>query len=219
MQIVLSQVLTAIILSLITASAKMQKGEVFALDKLLRTVIIGVVLGVGATILGFEINSGNFQEVLATQTTMIAITDQLAKIIWRLTKKIKRWFPLLLALPFLVGCAGIRENLIDLSKSDLKNEAVTIEISKNLLQTWETNEGFLRGALGSRIDLLPAQALKSFEEIKGIAIKYNVWNESEYDYAFALGARLRALGSITEATLNEYASDIMKVFPSIINFL
>ena len=100
MQIVLSQVLTAIILSLITASAKMQKGEVFALDKLLRTVIIGVVLGVGATILGFEINSGNFQEVLATQTTMIAITDQLAKIIWRLTKKIKRWFPLLLALLF-----------------------------------------------------------------------------------------------------------------------
>ena len=113
-------------------------------------------------------------------------------------------------IPFLFSCASIRTGLVGLSQEDLKNAEATRVISKNLLLTWGLNSGFLRGALGDRLNQLPAEAVKAMDELDALAKKIE-W--SDFELGYSLGLRVRLLGEIVTNALRLYAPEILKFLP------
>ena len=123
-------------------------------------------------------------------------------------KKIRILSVLILCL-FLVSCAGIQA----ISNEDLKNAESSRIIAKNLLSTWKLNSGFIRGALGSNISQLPAQAVDAMNELDKLAEKINL---NDFDLGYSLGLRIRALSSIVQEAFRMYAPEILKYLPSLL---
>jgi len=121
-----------------------------------------------------------------------------------------KWILILFLVVSLVGCASIRADLIKLSQEDFQNAEATRVISKNLLLTWGLNSGFLRGALGDRLNQLPAEAVKAMDELDTLAKKIE-WNDFELGYS--LGLRVRLLGEVVTNALKLYAPEILKFLP------
>lgn len=110
----------------------------------------------------------------------------------------------------LISCAGIRADLVKLSQEDIQNAEATRVISKNLLLTWGLNSGFLRGALGDRLNQLPAEAIKAMDELDVLSGKIE-W--SDFELGYSLGLRVRLLGEIVTNALRLYAPEILKFLP------
>lgn len=111
---------------------------------------------------------------------------------------------------FLISCASIRADLVKLSQEDIQNAEATRVISKNLLLTWGLNSGFLRGALGDRLNQLPAEAVKAMDELDVLSGKIE-W--SDFELGYSLGLRVRLLGEIVTNALRLYAPEILKFLP------
>ena len=80
-------VFTAIALGIATYLTKLQKGETFDPKKLLRTVVIGVVVGVVSAYKGVEVTADTYQAIVAANAGIIAFLDQGFKVIVRLFRK------------------------------------------------------------------------------------------------------------------------------------
>ena len=80
---ILGSLSSAFFLALLTYGTKWQKGEPFDGFKLLRTLIIGAVLGVIAKLGGAELTADNWQAYEAANVGIIAALDQLVKLIGR----------------------------------------------------------------------------------------------------------------------------------------
>ncbi len=121
----------------------------------------------------------------------------------------KKVFALIILSLFLVcGCASIEA----LSKNDLKNATSSRIVAMNLLKTWKLNSGFIRGALGSKINELPVQAVEAMNELDKLAEKKEL---TDYDLGYSLGLRVRALSSIVQEAFRLYAPEILKYLPSL----
>ena len=86
---VVYSIIMALIISLGTFVTKLQKGEPFDAAKLLRTVIIGAVLGGAAWYGGAVITPENWEAYLLANAGAIAVADQAVKFISNLIWKPK----------------------------------------------------------------------------------------------------------------------------------
>ncbi len=118
-----------------------------------------------------------------------------------------KWILALFLVVSLIGCASIRGDLIQLSQEDLANAEASRTIAKNLLLTWNLNSGFVRGALGDRLNQLPAEAVKAMDELDSLAGKIE-WTDNELGRS--LGFRVRLLGEVVTNALKLYAPEVLK---------
>jgi hypothetical protein len=91
----------------------------------------------------------------------------------------------------------------------LKNAEALKTIATNYLELWPIQSGFIRGALGSRIDTLPAEAVKAMDELDELAARENTFTDHELGYS--LGLRVRMLSQVVFEALRLYAPDVFQL--------
>ena len=130
---------------------------------------------------------------------------------------------LLLGLFLLASCSLYRESLVEMSREDVKNAEAVREAAINFLSTWNLNSGFIRGALGPRLDEFPAQFIVAMDELDDLA-DYNgefmLINPklTDYNLGYSLGLRVRTLEVLVQNALKIYAPDILKYLPFPLKF-
>lgn len=117
---------------------------------------------------------------------------------------------ILIFLPLFLGCTAMQKSIINLSKTDIKNAETSRVLATNLLSTWKINSGFIRGALGDRINKMPAEIVKAMDELDKIS-EQTEWNDFELGYS--LGVRVRLLGDLILNCLKVYAPDVLQYIP------
>lgn len=126
-----------------------------------------------------------------------------------------RYLILVLVLFFVVGCGAMRKGLIELSKQDVKNAEAVREAATNFLSTWLINSGFIRGALGERIEEFPAQFITAMNRLDTIAVGAP---PTDYILGYSLGLRVRTLETLVQEALKAYAPDIFRLIPFPLKF-
>lgn len=86
MEIVLSIAIACGVALTIFAS-KWQAGQPFDGQKLLRTAVVGLVIGVLGHYKGYTITADNFEAYVAANAGVIAVADQGVKMLWRLIRR------------------------------------------------------------------------------------------------------------------------------------
>ena len=119
---------------------------------------------------------------------------------------------ILLCTIMICGCTMMRETAIDISEEELLNAEMAREVASNYLSMWSIQSGFIRGALGSRIDDMPAQAVIAMDELDQLANE-DPNSYTDYDLGLSLGLRARLLGSVVQEALRMYAPDILDLLP------
>lgn len=114
----------------------------------------------------------------------------------------------------LMGCQFARQSAIDISAEEVKNLETCREIAVNYLEIWPMQSGFIRGALGSRIDELPIQAVEAMDELDLLAAEAQ--DQSDYQLGLSLGLRVRLLSAIVMQVLEQYAPDIIDLLPIVL---
>ena len=115
----------------------------------------------------------------------------------------------------LCGCATLRKSAIDISIEEVENAKATREVAINYLQIWPIQSGFIKGALGHRMDEFPAQAVEAIKELDQLAA--NDPNDMvDYELGLSLGLRVRLLGSVVLEALKTYAPDVLELLPLIL---
>lgn len=120
---------------------------------------------------------------------------------------------------FLLSCASIRSGLIDLSESNLKNEATTIEVSSNLLKTFDCNYGFVKGALGPKFDEISKVNIDAMAKLQELSKKYSFWSDEHFDMCYSLGAEFLIFSETTKNVIKTFAPDLTKYLPTLINMV
>lgn len=131
-------------------------------------------------------------------------------------KKFSVWaFLVMLLIGFLMtsGCANLREEIIKVSESDIKNVAAMEEAAQNLLLTWPFYSGLIKAAFKDKLEELPAITLQAIAQLDEIAKETDLNRET---LGYSLGLRvLMAKGIIREA-LKQYAPDILELLPALL---
>ncbi len=117
----------------------------------------------------------------------------------------KRFVILVLCLFFLPACAAG----LHWSKDDLKNVQTTKKIAKNLLEAWKFRGPAIRAGLGSRIDMLPVEAIKAMDQLDKIARVTTTWTDGQLGEAF--GYHILILNELVLAALQKYAPDVFQL--------
>lgn len=110
------------------------------------------------------------------------------------------------------GCAFLRGSAIKLSEEDMRNAEVAREIARNLMSTWLLNSGFIKGALGSKFDALPYEAVKAINELDVFARSGE--ELSDYGLGYTLGLRVRLLSETVKLALEQFAPEVLKLLPA-----
>lgn len=111
---------------------------------------------------------------------------------------------------FISGCSTARQAVFDISTEDVKNTETAREVSLNFLSVWPFQSGFIKGALGSRINELPNEAIEAIDELDRLA---EIPEQSDYELGLFLGLKVRLLSSVVRATLEKYAPDVIDLLP------
>ncbi|KKN78868.1 hypothetical protein LCGC14_0346400 [marine sediment metagenome] len=114
---------------------------------------------------------------------------------------------LLVAFLLSSGCATIRKSAIDLSIENVKNAETIREVSTNCLSVWPIQSGFIKGALGSRINELPNEVTDAIIELDRLA---ELPEQSDYELGLFLGLKVRLLGSVSQKAIEKYAPNIIE---------
>lgn len=127
-----------------------------------------------------------------------------------------RTFLLIVALLSLVGCVAIRESALNISAEEVKNNEVTRQVALNYLSIWPMQSGFIQGALGPRLDELPAQAVEAIDELDRLADQLSITDPNsieDWDLGLSLGLRVRLLTAVVQEALEMYAPDVLDLIP------
>lgn len=116
----------------------------------------------------------------------------------------------------LVGCAFLREKAVWLSEEDLANAETVRGIAKNNLETWPLKSGILHGAVGSRLDEWPVEAVEAIKELDQLAEKYLEGELTDWELGYTVGLKVRLLGVVVMEAVKRFAPDILEVYPSLI---
>jgi len=103
------------------------------------------------------------------------------------------------------GCVMTRQCAIDISKENIKNAETIKEVSSNCLSVWEIQSGFIKGALGNRINELPKEAIEAIDELDRLAALPEL---SDYELGYFLGLKVRMLNSVIETAIKKYAPEL-----------
>lgn len=118
----------------------------------------------------------------------------------------------------LCGCSMLRETATDISGEEVKNLEATRQVAKDYLVIWPMQSGFIKGALGPRMDEMPAQAVDAISELDVLAEQLNTIdpnNIKDQDLGLSLGLRVRLLGAVVQEALKMYAPDVLDLIPLI----
>lgn len=110
----------------------------------------------------------------------------------------------------LAGCQQMRKAAIDGSVENVKNAETVREVSQNCLSVWPIQSGFIKGALGYRINELPNEAIEAIEELDRLA---ELPEQSDYELGMFLGLKVRLLSSVVQVALEKYAPDVVELLP------
>jgi len=112
----------------------------------------------------------------------------------------------------LCSCATLRQSAIDVSIEEVKNAKAAREVALNYLTVWPIQSGFIRGALGPRIDELPTYAIDAMNGLDELSAA-DPNDIGDYELGTSLGLRVRLLGAVIREALRFYAPDILKFVP------
>lgn len=102
----------------------------------------------------------------------------------------------------------------DAGKIDLQNYDASKQLAKDFLKTWPLNSGFLRGALGEKLQEFPAGVVGAMDQLDRLAMKQEF---TDFELGFSLGARVRMLGAIVQEALKLYSPEVLKFVPSLLS--
>ena len=105
------------------------------------------------------------------------------------------------------GCATVRKTAIDLSTENVKNAETIKTVSTNCLSVWPIQSGFIKGALGGRINELPTEVTDAIVELDRLA---ELPEQSDYELGLFLGLKVRLLGSVSQKAIEKYAPNIIE---------
>jgi len=108
------------------------------------------------------------------------------------------------------GCSITRQVALDVSTENVKNAEMVREVSLNCLSIWPIQSGFIKGALGYRINELPNEAIEAIDELDRLA---ELPEQSDYELGYFLGLKVRLLSSVVQKTLEKYAPDVIELLP------
>ena len=121
---------------------------------------------------------------------------------------------LLICMVFALGCTAARKGLVGISEQELKNAETAREVAQNYLEIWPIQSGFIRGALGARMDELPAQVISAMDELDQLSSQYADPNDCpDYDLGLSLGLRVRLLSSVVAEGLKYYMPEALDFVP------
>lgn len=103
------------------------------------------------------------------------------------------------------GCSLTRQCAIDISTENIKNAQTIREVSSNCISVWPVQSGFIKGALGNRINELPNEAIEAIDELDRLA---GLPEQSDYELGYFLGLKVRTLSSVVQVALKKYAPDV-----------
>lgn len=119
-------------------------------------------------------------------------------------------FLIVLLVPLFFGCGSVQKGIVSLSEQDIKNAETSRVVAKNLLSTWKLNSGFIRGALGDRLNQLPVGVVKALDELDLLADKMG---PNDFDLGYSLGLRVRLLSELVANALKLYAPEVLQYLP------
>lgn len=108
------------------------------------------------------------------------------------------------------GCSTARQAAIDISVEKAENIKTLREISERCKTDWLVISGFIKGALGSRMNELPNEAIEAIEELDRLAEQELL---SDYELGIFLGLKVRLLNSVVQVALEKYAPDVVDLLP------
>ncbi len=129
-----------------------------------------------------------------------------------------KWLIVFMIIPilWLTGCAGTDKfTVASIGKIDMQNAIETRKLAKDLLSTWRLNSGFIKGAMGPKLQELPASVVMAMDELDKLALKEK---PDDYDLGYSLGLRVRMLGALVMESLKIYAPEILSAIPKILAF-
>ncbi len=113
---------------------------------------------------------------------------------------------LTICLLLLSGCTQMRQSVIDLSVESRKNAETMREVSTSCIAVWQIQSGFLRGALGARINELPKEVIEALDELDRIALMPDI---DDYHIGMFLGLKVALLNSVVQVAIQKYAPDLI----------
>jgi hypothetical protein len=121
-----------------------------------------------------------------------------------------RYLILCFSFMFVAGCGPARQAMIDVSDENIKNAEAMRQVSENCLSVWPIQSGFIKGALGSRIEELPAEAIAAIDELDRLA---GLPEQTDYELGMFLGLKVRLLSSVVQKAIEKYAPDVGVLLP------
>ena len=108
-----------------------------------------------------------------------------------------------------------REILVGISREEVLNNDAVRESALNWLQIWPMQSGFIKGALGPRVDEMPMQVIEAIDELdllsEHLAGAFYQLLRSPSPVGGSLKTRL--LGAVVEEALKMYAPDVIDLIP------
>ena len=131
------------------------------------------------------------------------------------------------------GCATMRENIVDLSKSDIKNIDAVKEAARNLLVTWPTYSGIIQGYFEDDLGQLPGSFSKNIYQLDVIACAYGPQRYPEYvkerlscngegyeptdwELGYSLALRILMLRDSIKSVIDQFAPELLEYLPALI---
>ena len=113
------------------------------------------------------------------------------------------------------SCASLRGIAVNISEEEIANTETAREVARNYLSIWPLQSGFVRGALGPRLDELPVQVIDAMDELDLLAQQYaeDPNDFLDHDLGLSLGLRVRLLSSIVAEALRFYMPDALEFVP------
>ena len=122
---------------------------------------------------------------------------------------VKRMILFGICLFFIVSCGSIRKTGIKISEEELKNVEAARIVATNYLEVWPMQSGFIRGALGPRLSMLPQNAIEAMDELDKLAEIEGTLDDQ--DLGKSLGLRVQLLSDIVLEAIRIYAPDVFAV--------
>lgn len=106
-----------------------------------------------------------------------------------------------------------RKSLVQLSQEDLATAEMLKEMARNHLSAWPTNSGFIKAALGAKINEIPASAVQAMDELDELAAKKE-WTDEELGRT--IGLRVHLLVTSVREALDLFAPEILNMLPALL---
>ena len=125
--------------------------------------------------------------------------------------EMKQLLALVLVFGLMAGCAGFRQNILDVSNESLKDQEAKRSIGKNILAGWKLDSGIIRQGLGTNFGRLPQEAVAAMEDLDQRAAKEA---PDDTDLGAAIGDVILIYSKVGLAVIQQYAPGFLSYIPA-----